>query len=119
MINDFQSDNVYRGHPKILEAVHKLQMSQETIPAYGADKYTLDVLERIKEILGEQFDPHLVFSGTGANMVGLAQLTRQTDMMIMTKQAHAYRHEVGAIQAATHCAIEGIETLDGKLSICD
>ena len=70
--HQFASDNTAAICPEAWKALQEANSSYAA--AYGEDQWTADVCNRIRKIFEADCDVYFVFTGTGANALGLAQL---------------------------------------------
>lgn len=70
MEHSFGSDNHSGVHPLVMKAI--VEESNGFRASYGADDYTLSVLEKLEKLLGGNCKALFVLNGTGANAVALA-----------------------------------------------
>jgi threonine aldolase len=68
----------------------------ETVASYGEDKWTRRVCDRVREIFETDCEVFLVFNGTAANSLALAQLCRSYHGVICHQYAHIETDECGA-----------------------
>lgn len=117
MIHNFTNDYSEGCHPHILEALIQSNTIQE--PGYGADTYTQNVINKIREKAGDPLaDVHLVAGGTLANLLVLGAILKPFESVIAAEIGHINTHEAGAIEATGH-KVESVVTLDGKLTVTD
>jgi threonine aldolase len=109
----FASDNNSIVHPKIMEALQEVNESH--VLSYGADPYTESAQNRFKEVLGQDCEVYFVFNGTGANVTGLAAMTKPHQAVLCTENAHIYVDECGAVERFVGCRLLPLPTMDGKL----
>jgi len=64
--------------------------------SYGDDKWTRSVIERIREIFEKDCQVFLIFNGTAANALAVAQLCRPYHGVICHERAHSQTDECGA-----------------------
>ncbi len=114
-VKSFASDNNAGVHPKILQAVQ--EANQGHVIAYGDDPYTAKAIEDIRAHFGENTAVYLVFTGTGANVLGLQAVTNSFHSIICTEQAHLNMDECGAPEKFTGCKLLTVQTSDGKLTV--
>jgi threonine aldolase len=110
----FASDNNAGVHPKIMQAIERANRGH--VIAYGDDVYTEAATEKFREHLGSNADVYFVFSGTGANVLGLKALTESHHAIICADTAHINVDECGAPEWFTGCKLLLVPTTDGKLS---
>jgi threonine aldolase len=111
----FASDNNSGIHPLLLEAIERANTGH-TI-AYGDDEYTRLAETAFKHHFGEQAEVFFVLTGTGANVLSLASLTRSFHAVICAETAHIQVDECGAPEKFTHCKLIPVATPDGKLTV--
>lgn len=90
----FESDNTAAICPESWAAL--AEANAENVASYGEDKWTRRVIERVREIFETDCEVFLVFNGTTANALALAQLGRSFHSVICHEQAHIVTDECGA-----------------------
>lgn len=111
--HNFFDDYSEGAHPRILEALGKTNLSQET--GYGNDSISQKAANLIKERTGNmEASVHFVSGGTQANLIVLSSALKPYEAVISAKTAHINVHEAGAIEATGHKVID-LESPDGKL----
>lgn len=111
----FASDNNAGVHPRILEAL--ATVNQGHVIAYGDDPTTLGTLDLMKRIFGSESESFFVFTGTAANVLGLASVTQPYHAVICPSTSHIHVDECGAPEKFTGCKLLAVDTPDGKLSV--
>jgi threonine aldolase len=92
--NEFASDNTA---PICPEAWAELQEANaDYAAAYGEDSWTSRLCNRIREIFERDCDVYLVFTGTAANALALAQVCQSFRSIICHQTAHIHTDECGA-----------------------
>jgi threonine aldolase len=91
---EFESDNTAAICPEAWTAL--AEANKEGSPAYGDDKWTRRVSDRVREIFETDCDVFLVFNGTAANALALAQLCRSFNSVVCHENAHIETDECGA-----------------------
>ena len=110
----FCNDYSEGAHPRILEALNKTNLTQET--GYGLDSLSMQASELIRnKIQNQNATIHFVSGGTQANLVILGSLLKPYESVISATSAHINIHEAGAIETIGH-KINAIDTPDGKIS---
>jgi threonine aldolase len=71
------------------------ESNQESAPSYGEDKWTRQVTELTREIFETDCEVFLVFNGTAANSLALAQLCRPFHSVICHEHSHIEVDECG------------------------
>ncbi len=90
----FESDNTAAICPEAWAAL--AEANAENVASYGDDKWTRRVLERVREIFETDCEVFLVFNGTAANALALAQLCRSFHSVICHEHSHIETDECGA-----------------------
>jgi threonine aldolase len=110
----FASDNNAGIHPVLLEAINKANKGH--VIAYGDDIYTANATLAIKRHFGSNAEVFFVFTGTGANVLSLATLTKAYNAIICADTAHIHTDECGAPEKFCNCKLLTVRTKDGKLT---
>ncbi len=110
----FASDNNAGVHPKIMEALNRVNQGHFT--GYGDDPYTLQAEELFKKMLGKACRSYFVYGGTGANVLALTALARPFESVVCAESAHINVDECGAPERFSGCKLLDIPTPDGKLT---
>lgn len=92
--HQFASDNTAPICPEAWAALQEANTDYAT--AYGEDRWTARVRDRIREIFETDCDVYFVFTGTAANALSLAQLCRSFRSIICHQNAHIQTDECGA-----------------------
>ena len=112
----FASDNTAAICPEAWRALEQANASYE--PSYGEDEWTAEVCERIRRIFEVDCDVYFVFTGTGANALGLAQLCQPFHGVICHERAHIQTDEGGATEFYTRGArLFLTNTNNGKIDL--
>jgi threonine aldolase len=91
---DFASDNTAAICPPAWAALTEANAEAEI--SYGDDKWTRRVVARAREIFETDCEVFLIFNGTAANALALAQLCRSYHGVICHENAHSQTDECGA-----------------------
>jgi threonine aldolase len=110
----FGSDNNAGIHPVILNEIAASNSGHVT--GYGTDVYTENALKIFREHLGADAEIFFVFTGTGANVLGLSAITRSWNSVITAATAHLEGDECGAPEKLIGCKVLVVDTPDGKVS---
>ncbi len=110
----FASDNNAGIHPALLEAIARA--NEGHVIAYGDDPYTRRAESTLKKFFGNDSEPFLVLTGTGANVLSLAALTRPYNAVICAESSHINTDECGAPEKFTQCKLIAVPTRNGKLT---
>jgi len=92
--HQFSSDNTAAICPEAWAAL--AEANAANVASYGEDKWTRRVFQRVREIFETDCEVFLVFNGTTANALALAQLGRSFHSVICHEQAHIDTDECGA-----------------------
>jgi len=114
-LRGFASDNNSGVYPTILKAIEEANTGHAV--GYGDDKYTEDAIEKFKEIFGKNIDVFFVFTGTGANVLGLNNVGQSFNSVICPDTAHINVDECGAPEKFSGMKTLAVNTPDGKLTI--
>jgi threonine aldolase len=116
--HQFASDNTAAICPEAWKALE--QANAYYAPPYGEDEWTAAVCERIRQIFEVDCDVYFVFTGTGANALGLAQVCQPFHGVICHERAHIQTDEGGATEFYTRGAkLFLTKTNDGKIDLGD
>jgi len=109
----FSSDNWSGVHPEVIAAMAAVNSGH--VPSYGHDTYTAATVARLRDHFGDRAEIFLVFSGTGANVLGLQTLALPFNTVICAETAHIYTSECGAAEKHVGCKLSPVSTRDGKI----
>ncbi|MDQ6765167.1 MAG: beta-eliminating lyase-related protein [Verrucomicrobiota bacterium] len=90
---ELASDNTAGICPEAWVALE--EANRQTAPSYGEDRWTQRVAELVREIFETDCEVFMVFNGTAANSLALAQLCRSFQSIIGHEQAHIEVDECG------------------------
>lgn len=110
----FASDNYAGAHPRILEALAIANGGHQV--SYGADVYTERLREVIASHFGEQAEVFPVFTGTGANVIGLEAMLPRWGAVVCASGAHINTDENGAPERMAGIKLLPVPSADGKLT---
>jgi threonine aldolase len=114
--HEFASDNTAAICPEAWKALE--EANTHYAPSYGEDEWTAGVCERIRQIFEADCDVYVVFTGTAANALGLAQLCQSFHGVICHQRAHIQTDEGGATEFYTRGAkLFLTNTSNGKIDI--
>jgi threonine aldolase len=91
---EFASDNTASICPEAWVALQKA--NADYAGAYGEDRWTARVGDRVREIFGTDCDVYFVFTGTAANALALAQVCPSFRSIVCHQNAHIQTDECGA-----------------------
>jgi len=92
--HQFASDNTAAICPEAWSAM--AEANRESVSSYGEDSWTRQVSERIREIFETDCETFILFNGTAANSLALAQLCRPFEGVLCHERAHIETDECGA-----------------------
>ena len=112
---NFASDNAAGAAPEILAAI--AAASKGPAAAYGADPWSQRAVAQLADMFETDLAAYLVPTGTGANALALAALTRPWEAAFCHAEAHVHDDECGAPEFFTGGAkLVGIPGYDGKIT---
>src|SRR5438067_1779042 len=91
---EFASDNTAAICPPAWAALAEANAEAEI--SYGDDKWSRRVVRRVREIFETDCEVFLIFNGTAANALALAQLCRAYHGVLCHENAHSQTDECGA-----------------------
>jgi threonine aldolase len=92
--HQFASDNTAAICPEALAALREANVGEA--PSYGDDRWTAQGCERVRDVFETDCDVYLVFNGTAANALALAQLCQSFHSVVCHQHAHLQIDECGA-----------------------
>jgi len=110
----FGSDNHAGTHPAVMRAI--VEANTGDAVAYGADPWTEKAVSEIRRLSGARGDVHLVFNGSGANVLGLGILLGRHEAVICAESAHINTDECGAAERILGAKLLTIPAPGGKLT---
>lgn len=110
----FASDNYAGVHPDVLAAIAEANVGHE--PSYGADSYSREAEQRLRELFGRDLSVFFAFNGTGANVTGLQTMLRPWEGTVCASTAHINVDEAGAPERFLSGKLIDLATPDGKLT---
>ena len=114
--HQFASDNTAGICPEAWAALE--QANADYAPSYGEDEWTAKVCERIRDLFEVDCDVYFVFTGTGANALGFAQVCQPFHGVICHERAHIQTDEAGAMEFYTRGAkLFLTRTNNGKIDL--
>ncbi len=93
-MQQFASDNYAAQCPEALDALQRANASGHEV-AYGEDRWTRQVCERLRELFETDCEVFFVFNGTAANSLALASLARSYHSIVCHELAHVETDECG------------------------
>ena len=115
---EFASDNTAGICPEAGGALARANAG--SAPSYGDDKWTWQLCDRVRELFEIDCDVFLVFNGTAANALALAQLCRPFHSIICHENAHIENDECGACEFYTGGSkLIPTRGSNGKIDLCE
>jgi len=115
---EFVSDNTAGICPEAGEALARANTG--SAPSYGDDKWTWQLCDRVRELFEIDCDVFLVFNGTAANALALAQLCQPFHSIICHENAHIENDECGACEFYTGGSkLIPTRGANGKIDLCE
>jgi threonine aldolase len=115
-MQQFASDNNAGMCPEALAALIEANSAGHTM-GYGDDRWTSQACDLIRALFETDCDVFFVFSGTGANALALAHLTRSYHAVIAHAASHVAEDETGAPEFFSGGAkVLGVDTPHGKVT---
>jgi len=111
------SDNHSAVHPKIFEAMAKINSNHDA--SYGTDVLSRKLGERLKEITGPDWSGFHCFNGTAANVMSLKSLVQSHESILCTDISHLNVDECGAPEFHIGAKLITTASKDGKLAVED
>jgi threonine aldolase len=99
---NFMSDNASCMAPEIMSAL--VAANEGFTRGYGDDVHTQQARERLSEVFERQISAFLVATGTAANALNLAAITKPHGAIFVHEMAHIHMDECGAPEFFTHGA---------------
>lgn len=96
---EFTSDNTAGICPEVAAAI--VEANAGIAASYGDDEWTRRLCDRVRELFDIDCDVFLVFNGTAANGLALAQLCQPFHSIICHENAHIENDECGACEFYT------------------
>src|SRR5438270_13772006 len=93
---EFASDNTAGICQEVCAA--PVEANAGAAASYGDDEWTRRLCDRVRELFEIDCDVFLVFNGTGANALALAQLCQPFHSIICHEHAHLDNDECGACE---------------------
>ena len=114
---EFTSDNTAGICPEAAAAL--AEANAGVTPSYGDDDWTRRLCDRVHKLFEIDCDVFLVFNGTAANALALAQLCQPFHSIICHENAHIENDECGACEFYTGGAkLIPTRGANGKIDLC-
>src|SRR5438552_14992173 len=113
---EFTSDNTAGICPEV--AATLTETNAGVAPSYGDDDWTRRLCDRVHKLFEIDCDVYLVFNGTAANALSLAQLCQSFHSIICHEYSHLQTDECGAPEFFTKGSkLLLIDGANGKIDI--
>lgn len=109
----FASDNNSGVHPAVIEEL--INVNHGHVVGYGGDPFTEKAYSMLRKELGSEAEIFFVFTGTAANVLGLAGAARSWNSVLTASTAHIEGDECGAPEKFAGCKVLTVDTPDGKI----
>jgi threonine aldolase len=113
---EFASDNTASICPEAWDAL-QMANADEAAPSYGDDRWTAQVRQLVREMFEIDCEVFLVFNGTAANALALAQLCQPFHSVICHEHAHIETDECGAPEFFSGSKLLVTRGANGKIDI--
>jgi len=107
------SDNHSGVHPKVMQALTAANRGHAH--AYGLDEVSKLTEQEFKRVFGPNVEAQYVFTGTAANVLGLAGLMDSYQAVVASDLAHLHMDECGAPEKFLGSKIWPVRTEDGRI----
>ena len=111
---DFASDNAAPAHPKVLEALHRVNAGPAA--SYGSDPVTAQAAEALKQAFDSpDAEVLFTFTGTAANIIALASAARPWHEIFCSDVAHVLVDEAGGPVRLSGAQLTRLPSVDGLM----
>lgn len=111
----FASDNAAPAHPKVLEALHRV--NDGPAPSYGDDPVTAAATAALRDTFDSpDADVLFAFTGTAANIIALASAVRPWHEIFCSDVAHILVDEAGGPVRLSGAQLTRLPSVDGMIS---
>ena len=115
---EFTSDNTASICPEAAAAL--AQANTDSAPSYGDDEWTRRLCDSVRKLFEIDCEVFLVFNGTAANALALAQLCQPFHSIICHENAHIENDECGACEFYTGGSkLIPTRGARGKIDLCE
>lgn len=113
----FSCDYLEGCHPDVLKALAETNMEQA--PGYGADRFTGEAVEEIRDACGDpDASVYFVNGGTQANQLVIDTMLDSFEGVLAAETGHVNVHEAGAIEFSGHKVLT-LPARDGRVAAED
>ena len=111
----FASDNAAPAHPKVLEALHRV--NDGPAPSYGNDPVTAQAAGAVRQAFDSpDADVLFAFTGTAANIIALASAARPWHEIFCSDVAHVLVDEAGGPVRLSGAQLTRLPSVDGLIT---
>jgi threonine aldolase len=110
----FASDNNAGVSSEVLAKIASVNTGH--VVGYGDDPYTKQAIDLLKKQFGPRVHPYFVFTGTAANVLGIAVAVKPFQTVFCAGTAHIHVDECGAPERFAGCKLISVDTVEGKLT---
>ncbi len=111
----FASDNNSGIHPEVMAEIGRVNTGH--VVGYGDDAYTKEATKLFHDNFGEEAEVYMVFTGTGANVLGITAASLAFNSIICPETAHIQEDECGAPEKFSGCKLLPVKAPHGKITI--
>lgn len=111
----FGSDNSAPVHPQIMDALARVNNGHAV--AYGDDPFTAEATNALRKVFGSDARVFFVYSGTGANVIGLSAALFPHEAVICTTESHVNYDECGAVENFSGSKLLTADGHHGRISV--
>lgn len=110
----FASDNCSGVSPEVMDVLSKVNQGHH--PSYGENDSLMEQVQaKFQELFGSEAKVFFVFTGTGANVLTLQQLTKPWQAIVTAETSHINVDETGAPEKFIGSKLLTIRTENGKI----
>lgn len=113
-MHSFRSDNGAGLCPEALRAIADAATGH--CASYGDDSFTAGAVAEVRRIFGPEASPWFLATGTAANVLAIAALTRPWQQVICHAHSHCNDDESTAPERLTGCRVVPVAGDSGKLT---
>ena len=115
--HEFASDNTAPICPEVWDALAKA--NRGAVASYGEDEWTARLCDRVRDLFEADCESFLVFNGTAANALALAQLCQPFHSIICHERAHIQTDECGAPEFFSGSKLLPLRGDQGKIDMAE
>jgi threonine aldolase len=112
---DFSSDNWSGATPAVMEALNRENARERFAAAYGNDSVTAGVRRTFTEVFEREVEVFFVSSGTAANTLSMAAVSRAAGFVLCTEEAHLQNDEFNATEFFTGMKLVLVPSVHGLM----